>query len=209
MTRKVEIGAPSISGKDANNLIAEVFGSAQFPLQVIVQNHMPRDAVFPEVPGLFLKHVSAADGHTKEVRIASLDLFHRLASSIEQIASLNKYAKAVTISDVEADSDTASNASTGGSSSSAGTGMGDAGGVGTGDGSGTGNGTDGAKVVASEGLTYDQLKEALKAKGIEFKANTSKVDLAALLDAAPVVPDSGAGTGVGTGDGSGTDTATA
>jgi len=102
MTRSIEIGAPSLTGKDANDLVAEVFGDATFPLKVVAQNLMPRNVVFPEVPGLFLRHVSNAKDSQAAVEIASLDLFHRVASSVEQIAELNRYKSALTFTEVEA-----------------------------------------------------------------------------------------------------------
>jgi hypothetical protein len=173
MTRIVKLGAPSLTGKDANQLVAEAFADAKYPLTVTVKNHMPRDVVFPEVPGLFLKHVAHATESVKTVKVASHDLFQRLASSVEQIAELNRYELALTISDgaipTEAEDD-------------------DAGG----EGSGTGTGGEGGETVVkkpSEGLSYDQLKDALKAKGIAFQANAKKADLAALLDAAPAAAE--------------------
>lgn len=173
MTKIVKLGAPSLTGKDANQLVAEAFADAKYPLTVTVKNHMPRDVVFPEVPGLFLKHVAHATESVKTVKVASHDLFQRVASSIEQIAELNRYKLAVTISDgaipTEAEGD-------------------DAGG----EGSGTGAGGEGDETIVkkpSEGLSYDQLKEALKAKGIDFQANAKKADLAALLDAAPAAAE--------------------
>jgi hypothetical protein len=173
MTKIVKLGAPSLTGKDANQLVAEAFADAKYPLTVTVKNHMPRDVVFPEVPGLFLKHVAHATESVKTVKVASHDLFQRVASSIEQIAELNRYKLAVTISDgaipTEAEDD-------------------DAGG----EGSGTGTGGEGGETVVkkpSEGLSYDQLKDALKAKGIDFQANAKKADLAALLDAAPAAAE--------------------
>ena len=99
MTKIVKLGAPSLTGKDANQLVAEAFADAKYPLTVTVKNHMPRDVVFPEVPGLFLKHVAHATESVKTVKVASHDLFQRVASSIEQIAELNRYKLAVTISD--------------------------------------------------------------------------------------------------------------
>ncbi|MFC4620787.1 HeH/LEM domain-containing protein [Comamonas nitrativorans] len=156
MTRTVELGAPSLTGKDANDLVSEVFADAAYPLKVVVQNHMPQDVVFPEVEGLFLRHVANAKDSQKTVVIADADLFQRLASSVEQIAELSRCELALTISEVAA-ADTGAPA---------------------------GDSTDTAK-KPSDGLTYDQLKDALKAKGIEFAANAKKADLAALLDAAP------------------------
>lgn len=153
----IKLGAPSLTGKDANQIVAEAFAHAKYPLAVKVKNHMPRDVVFPEVPGLFLKHVANARESEKTVTIASHDLFQRVASSIEQIAELNRYELAVTIS-----------------------------------------GDPGDK-KPSDGLSREQIADALKAKGIAAPANAKKADLAALLDAP-------AGDGVGEGaDGSGND----
>lgn len=196
MTKIVKLGAPSLTGKDANQLVAEAFADAKYPLTITVKNHMPRDVVFPEVPGLFLKHVANDKESAKTVKVASHDLFQRVASSIEQIAELNRYKLAVTISDGAIPAETDGDAS--------GEGAG-----GTGSGEGTGAGGETIVKKPSEGLSYDQLKDALKAKGIEFQANAKKADLAALLDAAPVAPegdrtaDPVAPTGDASGEGAG------
>lgn len=152
MTKIVKLGAPSLTGKDANQIVAEAFAEAKYPLTVTVKNHMPRDVVFPEVPGLFLKHVSHATDSVKTVKIDSHDLFQRVASSIEQIAELNRYALAVTISDGAIPAN---------------------------------DSVYGTTKRPSDGLSIDQLKDALKAKGIEFQINAKKAELSALLDAAP------------------------
>jgi len=96
-TRTVQLGDPSQAEKGANQQVADVFAEATYPLQVFVKNHMPREVVFPEVPGLHLRHVSHAADSKKSVTIASYDLFQRLASSIAQIAELNRYKLAITI----------------------------------------------------------------------------------------------------------------
>lgn len=168
MTRTVELGAPSLTGKDCNDLVAEVFATAEYPLKVVVKNHMPRDVAFPEVDGLFLRHVANHKGSQAAVVIADHDLFQRLASSVEQVAELNGYELALTVSDA---------------------------GVGTGATVPTDD--PGVAKKPSDGLTYDQIKEALRAKGIEFSPNAKKVDLAALLDAAPAGDESNADAGNG------------
>jgi len=100
MTRKVELGAPSLTGKDANDLVAKEFAKVKYPLSVVVTNHMPRDVVFPEVEGLHLRHTASAEGSQVTVEIASEELFQRLASSVEQIAEMNGYLLALTIEEV-------------------------------------------------------------------------------------------------------------
>jgi len=98
MSHTVTLGAPSLTGEDANLLVSALFADATYPLTVTVQNHMPRDVVFPEVGGLFLRHVANAAGSQATVTIADHDQFQRLASSVAQIAELNGYAQALTIS---------------------------------------------------------------------------------------------------------------
>lgn len=95
--RSIEVGA----GSDARRLVDETFAGAGYPLVVRVTNHMPRDVVFPEVQGLHLRHCAAAEGCEQVVSIPSEALFKRVASSIEQVATLNRYPKAVTIADAE------------------------------------------------------------------------------------------------------------
>lgn len=99
MTRKVELGAPSLTGKDANEQVAAEFGKAKYPVKVVVSNQMNRDVVFPEL-GLFLRHVAAADGVSSEVEIPSHEVFQRFASDVEQIAELNQCAQALIIEEV-------------------------------------------------------------------------------------------------------------
>lgn len=171
MTKIVKLGAPSLTGKDANQVVAEAFADAEYPLTVMVKNHMPRDVALPEVPGLFLKHVANAEGSVKVVEIQNHDLFQRVASSIEQIAELNRYELAVTISDGPIPSDDEPVSETGQ------------------------NGDAGGTKKPSDGLTYDQLKDALNEKGIDFPNNAKKVDLAALLDADTASGDGGEGPG--------------
>jgi len=108
MTQVVKIGAPSLTGKDANKLVADAFADAQYPLTLTIKNHMPRDVVFPEVPGLFLRHVAHAAESMATVQIAGADVLARVTSSIEQVAELNRYRLAVTISDGEIPAETGS-----------------------------------------------------------------------------------------------------
>lgn len=102
MSRVVQLGAPSLTKKDANELVGEVFGDSKYPLKVTVKNHMPMNVAFPEV-GLFLRHVSDPVGSQAVASIASADLFQRLASSVEQVAELNRYELALSISDDDQD----------------------------------------------------------------------------------------------------------
>lgn len=96
MTIKVELGAPSLTGKDANNLVAEAFGSVSYPLTIVVTNHMPRNVAFPEI-GLLLAHVASVEGSKAEAVVNDADQFQRFASDVESIAELNGYAEALTV----------------------------------------------------------------------------------------------------------------
>ena len=100
MTRKVDLGAPSLTGKDANDLVEKEFAKIKYPYKVVVTNHMPRNVVFPEVEGLQLSHCADEKGRQKEVEIGSEDQYKRLTSSIEQIADLIGYVLGLTIDEV-------------------------------------------------------------------------------------------------------------
>lgn len=92
----VEIGAPSLTGRSANQDVEKVFGQAQFPLEVTFENFMPRRVAFPEVPGLVLAHVAKLEDTKITLLVPDFATLQRLASSVESIAGLNSYAKAMT-----------------------------------------------------------------------------------------------------------------
>lgn len=86
---KLVLGAPSLTGKDANDLVAAVFKGAAFPLMLVVTNLVARSLSFPEIAGLHLKPCTHGDEATVTVEIPNYDALQRLASSIEQVAELN------------------------------------------------------------------------------------------------------------------------
>lgn len=99
MSETIVLGAPSKQGESAASKIKKVFGKTNFPLKVLVENLMPRDCSFPEVAGLSLRHCANKSGlASKEVLIPDLSTFCRLATSVEQIAALNRYEQALKIS---------------------------------------------------------------------------------------------------------------
>lgn len=100
MTTKVILGAPSLSGKDANDTITAAFSDAVFPLTLVVASLMPMPSVFPEI-GVSLRSVAASEGSSKTVAVANLDALQRFASSVEQVAELNKFAEAITLETVD------------------------------------------------------------------------------------------------------------
>ena len=96
-TKTVGVGAPSLTGKGANALVDEAFSGVAFPTHVTFANHMPRDCSLAEV-GVFLNHVAGGTNTSTTVNVDSLDLLHRVASSIEAIADLNHFPHALSIS---------------------------------------------------------------------------------------------------------------
>ncbi len=86
---KLILGAPSLTGKDANDLVAATFKDAAFPLLLTVINLAAFSVSFPEISGLHIKPCTHGDEATVVVTIPDYDALQRLASSIEQVAELN------------------------------------------------------------------------------------------------------------------------
>ena len=103
MRISVEIGAPSLAKRGANEVVAEAFKDVEFPLDVEFKNFMPRNVSFPEIEGLYLKHVAALEGTKITLRVNNFDQLQRLTSSVEAIAELNKYNPAMGFSFNKAD----------------------------------------------------------------------------------------------------------
>lgn len=103
MRISVEIGAPSLAKRGANEVVSEAFKDVEFPLDVEFKNFMPRNVSFPEIEGLYLKHVAALEGTKITLRVNNFDQLQRLASSVEAIAELNKYNPAMGFSFNKAD----------------------------------------------------------------------------------------------------------
>ena len=91
MTKKIlVIGAPSLSGKDANALARELFAGSEYPLEVVATNSAPFNLSLPEAR-LGLKPLA-----TERVVFADFSRLQRAVSSLSQIAELNKMAELVT-----------------------------------------------------------------------------------------------------------------
>jgi hypothetical protein len=88
--KKVILGAPSLTGKDANDLVAAHFKDAAFPLMLVVANLAAFSLSFPEIAGLHLKPCTHGDEATVTVEVPNYEALQRLASSIEQVADLNR-----------------------------------------------------------------------------------------------------------------------
>jgi hypothetical protein len=99
--KTVQLGAPSLNGKDANELVTASFADCRFPLQVIVTNLVAHALTFPEISGLYVAPCTDAEKRSVIVEIKDMDAFQRLASSIEQIAELNRHETMLEIKAVE------------------------------------------------------------------------------------------------------------
>jgi len=73
------------------------FADATYPLQVQVDNHMPRDIVLPAVPGLFLRHCALPEGRSAQCSVVSYAQLQQLAWDVAQIAQLNGYQQGVSV----------------------------------------------------------------------------------------------------------------
>ena len=90
MTKTLVIGAPSLSGKDANALARDLFAGSEYPLEVVAANSAPFNLSLPEAR-LGLKPLA-----TERVVFADFSRLQRAVSSLSQIAELNKMAELVT-----------------------------------------------------------------------------------------------------------------
>ena len=104
MSRKLMIGSPLIQAADERKTVKQVFGDAEFPVRLMVTNHLACDIVIPEL-GVALKHVSNADGlNNGEVMVRDIDQLTRAVSDAEQIAMLNQTRLFLVIEEVSDDS---------------------------------------------------------------------------------------------------------
>jgi hypothetical protein len=101
MKKTVQLGAPSLNGKDANELVTAAFADCRFPLQVVVTNLVAHALTFPEISGLYVAPCTDSEKCSVTVEIRDMDAFQRLASSIEQIAELNSHENMLEIKAVE------------------------------------------------------------------------------------------------------------
>jgi hypothetical protein len=103
---KVILGAPSLTGKDANDLVAAHFKDAAFPLMLVVANLSAFPLSFPEIIGLFLKPCTHIEEATVTVEVPNYEALQRLASSIEQVAELNGSSAMLELSVFDPNADT-------------------------------------------------------------------------------------------------------
>ncbi|MCY1295766.1 hypothetical protein D9M69_465920 [compost metagenome] len=152
MTEKIlVIGAPSLTGKDANALARELFADSEYPLEVIATNSAPFNLSLPEAR-LSLKPLA-----TEQVAFADFSRLQRAVSSLSQIAELNKMPVLATFK-VDAGEGQAEDEGDGGTD-----GGGDGGG-------GEQPGAVVVTVVQDDGTTY-----VVELNGIRFEPNRNQV----------------------------------
>ena len=94
----LKLGAPSLTGKDANELVKEAFAWVEsWPAKFVFTNLVLMPLTFPEVSGLHLKPIGHDGEETVVASIRDYAALQRLASSIEQIAELNQKAELVEV----------------------------------------------------------------------------------------------------------------
>ena len=96
-TKKIVIGAPSLSRKDASVQVKEVFSEGDFPRMMTFRNLLPFSVSLPEVRGLFLRHVANAENSAKTLLVSSRTDLIRAAQSAAQIAGLGGHGAALEI----------------------------------------------------------------------------------------------------------------
>lgn len=84
--KKLTIGAPSLTGVDANDLVAASFNDGNFPVVLKFTNLVHHALSFPTV-GLALQPINGV----AEIEIKSFSSMQRLASDIEQVAEINRH----------------------------------------------------------------------------------------------------------------------
>ncbi|RUM44027.1 MAG: hypothetical protein DSY80_04840 [Desulfocapsa sp.] len=96
MSKKVTIGAPSITKQDVNAIQKKVFGDQGFPTTKLLTNLTGRPLLTP---------VCVLEKHAKEqeVTFQTNGSFVRFFSDIESLAELNGWSEAVVISDTYTD----------------------------------------------------------------------------------------------------------
>lgn len=96
----VDIGAPSLTGKYADQLVRDAFAGVTYPLWVIVTNHLEANVSLPEVDGLFLRPISTASANYALVEVSNEDQLQQLAASMEQVAISNNSPLAISLNEV-------------------------------------------------------------------------------------------------------------
>lgn len=88
---KIVIGAPSLTGKDANADIKAAFEAAEYPLSLVLTSSANFNVSLPEADVLL------RPGASVEARFASFAKLQRAASSLAQVAELNRLACIATV----------------------------------------------------------------------------------------------------------------
>ncbi len=92
---KFSIGAPSVTGIDANDTVTKEFQQNDFPLSVSVTNRAMFALVLPD--RFHLKPLHDLKNCTATVTVNSLNDMHRMVSDLESISENHKHAELVII----------------------------------------------------------------------------------------------------------------
>jgi len=89
--------SPSVTLTADNRAEMACFADATYPLQLQIDNQMPRDIVLSAVPGLFLRHCALNEGRSARCTVFSYAQLQQLAWDVAQIAQLNGYRQGVSV----------------------------------------------------------------------------------------------------------------
>lgn len=96
MSREIHIGASISSRTDASAEVEKVFVVSDFPMTLVIQNHIASRLVLPELKALDIPPMSS-----QEANFADLGLLKRVVSSMAQIARLHGYTRIATVYTME------------------------------------------------------------------------------------------------------------
>lgn len=96
MSREIRIGASISSRTDASAEVEKIFVESDFPLNLVIQNHIASRLVLPE-----LKALDIAPMASQEATFTDLGLLKRVVSSVAQIARLHGYTRIATFYTME------------------------------------------------------------------------------------------------------------
>lgn len=95
MAKTVVVGAPSLTGGGAAQLIADALTGLQWPVEVTVENRFPFAFGIPEAGGLMLKQVADLEHCKGTGSIASMPDMVRMLTNIESVAEAHRAFEAV------------------------------------------------------------------------------------------------------------------
>ncbi|GHA78435.1 hypothetical protein GCM10009007_19330 [Formosimonas limnophila] len=98
--QKINLGAPSLTGKDNNTLVKGAFAAETYPLTLILTSRVPVPLVFGDA-GVALGS-NSSDSKTGTFVFRDSDQLNRFATDIEMISEINGWVNAITVEKPEA-----------------------------------------------------------------------------------------------------------